>query len=1034
MEKQQNCQSLYFLDNIILRTPLLPITTYHNNIKREEITANKKLIVAIYFSSQVFYNVLIRNKRKLSKKEGITLTKYFLRAVFRCTPFGLLAGCSVLNWGHKSSIFFNGEKRKTRLNFQVLNSIYIQLLKDPSFRETLTFYPNNTLYPIDDKNIRYIEYTENGKRIYKISELHNERYLNATLQYAKCGKTVAELIGSLITKGVETTTTKQYIDHIIDNKILISELEPNVLGEDYFERLNNFLTKKELQQYLLNPGKQFKVIETSISASEKKLNGNLKRLKNAHKILSDIGVDLNGHHFLHTDLYRETKESSLNSAIKESLRKGIEFLSKWTVPNRNINLNNFINQFEKVYGEVELPLLKVMDPEAGLGYPVDQYEKVSSLMEGIRPEANENNNGGPLGETDQWLLTEMSKPEGMPFSIDIEKYNNKISKWKTNPLCQSFSVIFRVIDFESNNIFIESIGNSSASNLLSRFSYLHTDIEHQIVQINEWEQAQNPDFIFAEVNYFPDEKTANVLRRPFFGKYQIPIITESNDSDPSIMPLDDLYISVYNGNIFLKSKSHNKFIVPRLSTAHKYTVSELPVYRFLCDLQFQYTLGNLSFHWPSIFNCFKFLPRISLGDKIILSLAVWNFSQDDIAPLLKSDLEQLGHMEIKIFQKKWKLPRYLILADGDQELFIDLNCMLTVRCFLHTVKNWPAFTVKEFLFPENNAIIDETGNSYNNQFICSVLNKISVYDALKIVKRPGSKNVKKSFSPGSEWVYLKIYCKPSIGNKFLANRLPVILNTLSRRKIMDKWFFVRFSDPDNHLRIRIHITKEKLLNQVIALFHNHTQDFQMNNLIWKVQLDTYQPEYFRYGFNELPLAENIFCMDSAMVLKMIKTGNLKDDELYLSGLLLIDKYLSSFNFHSSEKIYFLEKYRNALYAEMNIDKKSKLILDKKYRGYSNEIQSILNRNYPDNGSSSFNKIIDTSFKNISELGKRLLNLNDKALLSCPLEDLVSSVVHMSLNRLITYNPRQYELVLYDFLYRYYRSKRARESKSALILK
>jgi hypothetical protein len=50
----------------------------------------------------------------------------------------------------------------------------------------------------------------------------------------------------------------------------------------------------------------------------------------------------------------------------------------------------------------------------------------------------------------------------------------------------------------------------------------------------------------------------------------------------------------------------------------------------------------------------------------------------------------------------------------------------------------------------------------------------------------------------------------------------------------------------------------------------------------------------------------------------------------------------------------------------------------------------------------------------------------------PLDDLLSSFIHLHVNRLMPAQARLHELVLYDFLFRHYQTQLAREKQKPFI--
>lgn len=127
----------------------------------------------------------------------------------------------------------------------------------------------------------------------------------------------------------------------------------------------------------------------------------------------------------------------------------------------------------------------------------------------------------------------------------------------------------------------------------------------------------------------PEARTGNILRRPQMREYEIPYIAKSVLPTENQIPIQDLYLSIKNEKLFLRSKSQNKEVIPFLTNAHNYSSNSLPVYHFLCDLGNQTIKPVLHFDWGDLGRIYHFLPRIEYGN-IILSKARWKINANEI--------------------------------------------------------------------------------------------------------------------------------------------------------------------------------------------------------------------------------------------------------------------------------------------------------------------------------------------------------------------------------------------------------------------
>ena len=283
--------------------------------------------------------------------------------------------------------------------------------------------------------------------------------------------------------------------------------------------------------------------------------------------------------------------------------------------------------------------------------------------------------------------------------------------------------------------------------------------------------------------------------------------------------------------------------------------------------------------------------------------------------------------------------------------------------------------------------------------------------------------MKRNFCLGSEWLYYKIYTGFQSANIVLTERLYPVILELQQENILVKWFFIRYKDPEEHLRIRFQIENPQNLTIIISKLHDVFDELLQSHVIWKVQTDTYQRETERYGENTIKNSESVFWFDSEMILQYLLLKpyfEKKETQLFFS-FLAIDTFLNAFSLTTIEKMNLLELWQLSFKTEFNADKILKKELDKNFRELFQDINDFIT------GKSkvAFSELYDI-IEQKQDLSKNTIE-TIKENLKIPLSNFLSSHVHMMINRQFTSKQRKYELIIYDHLYRYYKTNNYSES-------
>lgn len=1016
--------SFDFHPAVVLRTPAFPFTQQiDKNAIREQLNI-PEFAEALYIASPSLYRQSekwLRGKLKDERevqKLVLAIAKYISRSRSRCTPFGLFAGSSTVTWGELDEVALGDKTRHTRLTMSFLRELAQQLSRHELIYPYLHYYPNSSIYTIGDE-VRYVEYSsEEGRRSYQISSVAGAEDILTTLTACEDGLPYRKVVEHLTTQNIKKSDAVSFVDALVQAQILVSELEPTVTGIDLLPLIIKVLRRIETER----SDQSLKPLIALLSATEEQLTALVEitdiSVETYQQIVSQLKSLATPHDpdaLFQINLFRITKEGTIAKQWQGKIRKAMEVVACFAQSTENQSLKIFKQQFYERYEEMEKPLLSVLDTETGIGYGNSSQQVSSSLIEGVgSSNYGQEQRFDQQGMAEQWLLRRIAhSAQRGNEAITISKSDAKFLSPQEYVMPPSTSVVFRCID--SNRIYLEGVSGTSAANLLGRFANDDEDIRTIAQEITNREQSNNPDVVFAEIAHLPGQRVGNILRRPSLRRYELPYLAQSTLPPDQQITLQDLCISMRNGRIVLRSQRLNKIVIPRLSTAHNYTHQALPVYQFLCDLQSQEVSRSLGLNWhPSHYQT-KQLPRLVYA-QTVLGLATWYLPKEEYQHLTNgSSTDQPA--QINKFVDQWNLPRYFVLAEGDRELLVDLQNELAVQIWIETIKKQDTILLKEFLFdPEDSFVVDRQNRPYVSQCIASLIRKEKAYAPISI--RPlRNTTVQRSFTLGSSWLYYKFYSGTRSSDKILLEAVGPLVEALRESGQIDQWFFIRYADPDDHLRVRLHLTDPTQIGEIIQEVSKHLAPFERSGHVWKSHTDTYRREIERYGAATMALSEAFFFQDSQTVLEMLVRT--QDDgsrsQRWLTGLVTVDRWLTLFEYDQSEKRRLMKEMKDKFYEEFGVDKPFKRQIDTKYRAYQDRIASVLQEDHQKD-------------KTLVGIVDGIKQQHRAEASEVTLDQLVGSYAHMHINRLIPANQRLHELMIYDFLARHYQSVLARTQR------
>ena len=767
----------------------------------------------------------------------LAAVRYLLRASGRATPFGLFAGVTPARIGDKISVRIGGGHRSTeRVDAGRFAALIASLEAEPTLRRRLKVLANNLVSERDG----YLVLEHRAADVPDGPPVHVRvratKPVRAAMGMAaapiRLGDLAAKLAAEFATAPADLID--QMLVSLVAKQLLVTDLHPAMTTTGPVTQLT-----RELQTV------------TSGSPAEG---------ARASAVLSEFTTNARRH----VDLRVDWDLVVPREIAVEAARAADVLVRLAPRPYLSAGWAAWHGRFLERYGSrAVIPVLDAVDADTGLGYPAGFL-------------------GGPpvpgcaLTERDVRLLA-LAQNAALRRQHEIPLDEAAIASLATvGPGARSQPTAEMTVRVHADSA--ESIGagrfvlavvgtSRAAGTTIGRFLDMldpdRTGLSTSYASL----PAATANAIIAQISAPTLYASAdNVARAPQVMRHVIALGEYWDDGGEARIALEDIAVTADADRLYLVSRSRKRVLEPIVLNAIELVNHTHPLVRFLTEAANAMRVPCAPFDWGAAVGL-PFLPALRYG-RILLSAARWLVTAVDL-PGPAAHWQEWDEA-FATWQDAVALPLSAYLGDGDQRIGLDLTEPAHRALLRAEVNRSGTAALRDA--PETDAI-GWTGG-YVHEITIPLATTGTPAEAPWWLDEVEITSRFHGHHPGSGGRFsLKLYASRDRQTTVLTSQLPHLLGGLDAQA---QWWFLRYGDPDAHLRLRLTIPDNDFAVAAAAI-GTWTESLRDVGLVSRVQWDTYFPETARFGGpTEMAAAELFFAADSAVAVAQLASGARKD--------------------------------------------------------------------------------------------------------------------------------------------------------------
>lgn len=794
----------------------------------------------------------------------VSVVRYLLRMTSRATPFGLFAGVAPVRFGAELAVGYGEDHHAVaRVDAEWLAGAITRLERCPELRRRLPVARNNLAFVRDGRLVVGCQQQAGASSRTEPAEVsvRHTRAVEAVIHAAQAPIRVGDLAGKLAAEFPETPdpVIERMLAELVAQRILVTSLRPPMTATDPLGHAVEALAAVDAEAVPQAAGLVHELRgihldlarhnRASTPAERRELRACASaRMAAVFTTERPVTVDLRVDCALVLP-HEVAREAEAAAALARLAPYPMGFPA-W---------QDYHARFLERYGIGALvPLTDIVQADAGLGFPAGYRDARMSPP----PVPG-------LSERDVALLA-LAQSAAMDHRVEVVLDEKAIGDLAVEGAATAQVQPHTELRFRVHAPTPEALGRGeftlavagvsrAAGTTAGRFLDLFDPADRaRMLGVYAGLPTSGEDALPVQVSCPPlSARAENVARSPAVLP-RLVCLAEHHTPGAGVIPLDDLAVGGDAQRLYVMSLSRRRLVEPVVFSAVELTNAAHPLLRFLCEVSTARSTACAPFSWGAA-SRLPFLPRVRYR-RAILSPARWIVAATDLPGRSAPWPEWVD--ALAAWRRRLRVPDAVYLGEDDRRIRLDLD--------------EPAhlFLLRSDLDRAGHATVREAPVASAFGWFAGRAHEIVV--GLTATSRPVPRRAwsGRAIGPGhghlpgaSDWLYAKLYGHPDRQVAILTAHLPRLLSTGDSPP---QWWFLRYQDPEPHLRLRIRLRGADVFGETAQRVGAWVAGLRRLGLIGQVQLDTYYPETGRFGGGAaMAVAESVFAADSAAAIAQL---------------------------------------------------------------------------------------------------------------------------------------------------------------------